>query len=122
MQNNVQNIDIKAIRKGLNLNQTDFGQLIGASLRSVQMYEKGFTKPSADVLMKLLELDTHTNTPINNDPNVKIESLTNEVNLLKEKLQQMKDNFKMLYEQLLFLQNSFITLQNKNGGEKKKLG
>ncbi|WP_428743225.1 helix-turn-helix domain-containing protein [Tenacibaculum sp.] len=57
MQNNAQIVDVKRIRKALNLNQTDFGKKIGVSLRSVQMYEKGETKPSADVLIKILELD-----------------------------------------------------------------
>lgn len=68
----MQSTDIKAIRKRLNLNQTDFGKLIGASLRSVQMYEKGNTKPSADVLIKILELDmqdsSHKVEPLLNEP------------------------------------------------------
>lgn len=49
--------EIKALRKKLNLNQTDFGKKIGASLRSVQNYEKGNAQPSADKLMKLIELE-----------------------------------------------------------------
>lgn len=48
--------DIKQLRTKLNLNQTDFGKKIGVSLRSIQAYEKGITKPSADTLLKLLEL------------------------------------------------------------------
>lgn len=74
MQNDVQGVDVKSIRKRLKLNQTDFGKLIGVSLRSVQAYEKGDTKPSADVLLKILELNTkndaHNNydQPISNYP------------------------------------------------------
>lgn len=49
--------EIKALRKKLNLNQTDFGKKIGASLRSVQNYEKGNAQPSAEKLMKLIELE-----------------------------------------------------------------
>ncbi len=56
--------DIKELRKGLKLSQTDFGKAIGASLRSVQNYEKGDTQPSADVLMKLIELNAKHNTHI----------------------------------------------------------
>ncbi|HET8837901.1 MAG TPA: helix-turn-helix domain-containing protein [Flavobacteriaceae bacterium] len=48
--------EIKGLRLKLKLSQTEFGELIGVSLRSVQAYEKGNTKPSADTLMKLLGL------------------------------------------------------------------
>lgn len=52
----MESTDIKNLRSKLNLNQTEFSELIGVSLRSVQAYEKGKTKPSADTLMKLLTL------------------------------------------------------------------
>lgn len=58
--------EIKALRKRLKLNQTDFGKKIGASLRSVQKYEKGDTKPSADVLLKLIDLNTNKAAQIEN--------------------------------------------------------
>ncbi|SOC79857.1 Helix-turn-helix [Salinimicrobium sediminis] len=53
----MQGSEIKELRKRLRLSQTEFGKLIGASLRSVQNYEKGNTQPSADVLLKLLEVN-----------------------------------------------------------------
>lgn len=62
MHNDAHHIDVKEIRKSLNLSQTDFGKRIGASLRSVQMYESGNTKPSADVLLNILELDKQINS------------------------------------------------------------
>lgn len=53
----MQTIDIKHLRNSLGLSQTKFASMIGVSLRSVQMYEKGSTKPSADVLMNIIELN-----------------------------------------------------------------
>ena len=60
-------IDFKRIRKEKNMTQSAFADLIGVSLRSIQSYEKGDTKPSADILMKILELDTQNNAYNKND-------------------------------------------------------
>jgi len=53
-------LNIKALRKKLKLNQTDFGIKVGASLRSVQMWEKGKAQPSADKLIRILKLNSQT--------------------------------------------------------------
>ncbi|MAX71847.1 MAG: hypothetical protein CMC76_12250 [Flavobacteriaceae bacterium] len=60
-------IDFKRIRKEKNMTQTEFAKLIGVSLRSIQSYEKGNTKPSADVLMKIMNFDTNNDAYLNND-------------------------------------------------------
>lgn len=48
--------EIKALRKSLKLNQTEFGEKIGASLRTIQTWEKGDAQPSAQKLMALIAL------------------------------------------------------------------
>jgi transcriptional regulator with XRE-family HTH domain len=60
-------IDFKRIRKEKKMTQTEFAKLIGVSLRSVQSYEKGDTKPSADVLMKIMQLDMNNDSYLKND-------------------------------------------------------
>ena len=49
------------------MTQTEFAKLIGVSLRSIQSYEKGDTKPSADILLKIMNLDANTNSYLKED-------------------------------------------------------
>ncbi len=51
-------IDFKRIRLENNMTQQQFANAVGVSLRSIQSYEKGNTKPSADVLIRIMQLDT----------------------------------------------------------------
>lgn len=48
--------EIKRLRKSLKLSQSAFADLIDSSLRTIQNYEKGNTRPPADALIKLQEI------------------------------------------------------------------
>lgn len=59
--------EIKRLRKSLKLNQTDFASLINSSLRTVQNYEKGNTRPTAEVLLELQKLNNNMQEDAYND-------------------------------------------------------
>lgn len=52
---------LKAERKRLGLNQTDFGALLGVTKQTQMLYEKGQRKPDADYLMAATkhDIDVH---------------------------------------------------------------
>jgi len=52
-------LDVKAIRKGLNLTQQQFAQEFGLELRTVQDWEQGRVMPTgaSRTLLKVIELD-----------------------------------------------------------------
>lgn len=58
----MESADIKAIRLERKLTQAEFAELLGVSIRSVQAYEKGKTKPSALNLLRLIELQMQNST------------------------------------------------------------
>lgn len=46
------NLAIKQLRKNLHISQTDFAEMVGASLRTVSAWERGETIPDAEKVWK----------------------------------------------------------------------
>lgn len=109
-------LEIKKIRQDMGLSHTKFGEMLGVGTRTVQLWENGERNISESG--KKLLLNILANEQSSGVENKDLESLQNEVALLKEKIEGMKENFKMMYQQLLFLQNSFIEMQRVNNEKK----
>ena len=112
-------LEIKKIRKNMGMSQTEFGDMLGVGIRSVQLWESGNRNISESAKKLLIAtLDDEQYSDSGND----VESLKNEVNMLKEKINGLKENFKLLYDQLLYLQNSFLVMQKGKDNNQKKSG
>ena len=56
-------LEIKLARKTLNMSQTEFGEMLGAKLRTVQSWESGERNmPTVTSILLKQKLDTHKNT------------------------------------------------------------
>ncbi len=81
------NLDIKEIRKKLNLSQKDFGKMLGVSLRSVQNWESGDRNISETAKILLLYI-------------LKYEHSSDLHNLIIEKKPSVKEVVDYIYENL----------------------
>ena len=71
----MKNIDYKALIKSLNLNQQEFADSIGVSLRSVSNWVKGEFQPTTSVYRKIVQLYGNKIEELKIDPIEKIETI-----------------------------------------------
>lgn len=71
----MKNIDYKALIKILNLNQQEFADSIGVSLRSVSNWVKGEFQPTTSVYRKIVQLYGNKLEELKKDPIEKIEPI-----------------------------------------------
>lgn len=106
-------MDIKKIRKQLNLSQEEFGKKIGVTRQTIINYEKGDIIPDSkiDILSKLIDSsnpDVKENLTILSEPEVVYSSTVNKdqyIKSLERTIEIQSNNIKILEEMIEMLRN-----------------
>jgi len=114
-------LDIKKIRKSMGMSQTDFGQMLGVGIRSIQLWESGsrdISESAKKLLIATINEEKSIPDTIEDLLIKKVEkNFKGEIDELKEMIQSLKVDIQLINLNSMHQRN--VAAKKENG--KKKL-
>ena len=114
-------LDIKKIRKSMGMSQTDFGQILGVGIRSIQLWESGsrdISESAKKLLIATINEEKSIPDTIEDLLIKKVEkNFKGEIDELKEMIQSLKVDIQLINLNSMHQRN--VAAKKENG--KKKL-